>query len=307
MRVRAGRTVLPAKALVLSALAVMALAGEARASSFVLRSTIDALMQQGDTDLRGDHKRISGIYRDFDWAFGFSASIATPQADGGKRQYDTGRASVIVGREFAEFAIYGELGATNGGVLSSGQSLVAAMHQLAGGKGTRTSPASSGLKPLAGLILRRDFAWTGMSGDSGEGPADGATPARGACDIWCLGATATPFARIGNAEVSFGVAAFAVAQFGGRSLARQDVPGLPTLPVETSYLRLGVLAKAYGYRSETAAVGTRRGQVSALAGAGFSAAGWGGAVDVDVPLLAEVEGARELPVPLVTARLSRMF
>lgn len=262
----------------------------AQASSFVLRSTIDALVSVGDTDNRGDHKRTSGVYRDYDWAFGYSAAIDTPQKDRQGRQFDTGRASILIGREFKDWSIYAEIGATNGAVLESAQSLVSAFHQMTVGTGTRTSAASSGLKPVVSAVLRRDFEWS----------ADG-------CDGWCYGATVTPFARIGNAEVSMGAAAFAVVQLGGGAIARQDIPGLPSLPVTATFMRLGLVAKAYAYRAETAAVGTRQGQVSALAGIGFNQDGWGGSADIEVPLLAEVRDVKALPVPLITARLSRQF
>jgi hypothetical protein len=270
--------------------AFQAHAAEDETKSLTLRMNFDVHTQAGQSDQYGDTKSGDLIYRKGPWAVGITGALKTPQRKG-RIQYDTATAEIVIGYETPTWAVYGATGLLNGRALEMAHTALVAGHAFMGISGARTSPASTSEKVAIEAMARYDYVIQ---------PSDEKK--------FGIGASITPYVKVGNIDIKAGIAAFVVVPIGkNKKIARQDVPGMPAVATSGTYVRAGIVTEAHAYDVATHRVGTRKVTAAIVAGAGVQRGKWNFGFDVTLPLTSSVKGERHKQVAEIMFRISRKF
>ena len=269
---------------------MVAYADEVKRRSLTMRWNSDTNVTLGSTDRYGDTKSGEFLYRDGVWVLGLASALKTPQIKKPNTQYDTATTELLLGYEGHAWGIYAAAGIVNGPALQIAHTLLLNGHKFIGIPSARISAASSHMKPAVEGIVRYDYIMQTLGTKK-----------------YSVGATITPFVRVGTVDVKAGVALFAVLPFSGSGVSRQDVPGLPAIAPSGNFLRLGFVGQWHGYAVNTNRVGTSKIDAAVVAGLAFERGNWNLAADAIFPLTPRVIGELDAPITEVSISITRKF
>lgn len=252
--------------------------------------TSDTHVRRGQTDALGDLKRPQLVVRRDGWVLGAEAAMITPQRGADRAQFDTGLASVTIGKEGERGGVYATIGQTGGFASELMYDLIDRSHAASGMGPSRKSPAS-----------RAPGAFVAVSG---RADAELELAALGPATLKLEGAA---HGTLGTIKQSVGATAL-LALESRDARFRPDVPDVPVDASRGTVAYVGLAAEGVARDVVTDRLGTEPLRLDAVAGVKL---GLGRSTSIGVearqPLQPTVRGVDDAPISTVRFTLSTSF